>query len=70
MGIPYPIPISSVILGVVRRGEVPPFGARADGPRDVSEAANGQGLGGLGGNARAGAGLALPCLLRSKRLTC
>lgn len=57
-------------LGVVRRGEVPPFGACADGPKDVSEAANGQGLGGLGGNARAGAGLALPCLLRSKRLTC
>lgn len=39
MGIPYPIPISSVILGVVRRGEVPPFGACADGPKDVSEAA-------------------------------
>ena len=40
MGIPYPIPISSVILGVVRRGEVPPFGACADGPHLMSDAAN------------------------------
>lgn len=55
-GNPIPIPISSVILGVVRRGEVPPFGACADGPKDVSDAANERGLGGLGGNARAGQG--------------
>lgn len=48
MGIPYPIPISSVILGVVRRGEVPPFGACADGPKDVSDAANGRGRGSRG----------------------
>ena len=26
--------------GVVRRGEVPPFGARADGPHLMSDAAN------------------------------
>ena len=48
LGIPYPIPISSVILGVVRRGEVPPFGACADGPEDVSDAANGRGRGSRG----------------------
>lgn len=32
-------------MGVVRRGEVPPFGACADGPKDVSDAANGRGRG-------------------------
>lgn len=45
MGIPYPIPISSVILGVVRRGEVPPFGACADGPHLMSDAACRQAVG-------------------------
>ena len=49
MGIPYPIPISSVILGVVRRGEVPPFGACADGPHLMSDAANESGWGVSGG---------------------
>lgn len=40
MGYGIPIPISSVILGAVRRGEVPPFGAFADGPHLMSDAAN------------------------------
>lgn len=30
-----------LVFGVVWRGEVPPVGACADGPKDVSDAANG-----------------------------
>lgn len=36
-------------MGVVRRGEVPPFGACADGPKDVSDAETGKGWGVSGG---------------------
>lgn len=35
MGIPYPIPISSVILGVVWRGEAPPSRRSRAGKEEV-----------------------------------
>lgn len=51
--------------GVVRRGEVPPFGARADGPHLMSDAANEWGWGVSGGTPERVKGSALARAKRS-----